>query len=518
MSKSLSSIPLFKMKVEEKGQIKDIKEIIVRIDGLPTCLNGQIIDMGDGVKGIIMGYDEDDVLVLVLGDPGKLKMGKEIKGISEPFEIPVSNALVGRMIGAMGEPYDQGGEIEAEKMVPVFRDSPPITKRAQIDEFIPSGTKIIDMLIPLAKGQRQLILGDRMTGKTVIGVDAILSQKGRDVLCIYCAIGKSLANLTKVIGTLRDADALEYTTLVVATDNSPVGEQYIVPYSAAAVAEYFAAQDKDVLVVIDDLTKHAWAYRQLSLLLERPPGREAYPGDIFYVQTQLMERAGKFSDDHGGGSITFLGVAETLQSDLTGFIPSNLASMCDGQIFLSSAIYAEGFRPAIDANVSLSIVGGKTQPPALKELSRSLRTDYAKFNEVVKLSKLSSGLTGEAARVVAKGNVIQAVFQQMEYKPISLQEDIVLLYAVEKGILVPLSDDDRTKFCNEIFAFATAGHASLIDGISESTELTDELSRGLDGLMEDYFAQVGVSTEVAAETEKGADATEGEETAETPAE
>lgn len=491
MSKSLSSIPLFKIKVEEKGQIKDIKEIIVRIDGLPTCLNGQIIDMGDGVKGIVMGYDEDDVLALVLGDPSRLKMGKTVKGISEPFEIPVSRGLIGRMIGAMGEPYDQGGALEAEKKVPVFRDSPPITKRSPINEFLPSGTKIIDMLIPLAKGQRQLILGDRMTGKTVIGLDAILSQKGRDVVCIYCGIGKSLGNLTKVIGTLRDAGALEYTILIVATDNSPVGEQYIVPYSAAAIAEYFAAQDRDVLVIIDDLTKHAWAYRQLSLLLERPPGREAYPGDIFYIQTQLMERAGKFSKDHGGGSITFLGVAETLQSDLTGFIPSNLASMCDGQIFLSSGIYAEGFRPAIDANVSLSIVGGKTQPPALRTLSRSLRADYAKFNEILKLSKLSSGLSGEAERIVKKGRAIQAVFQQMEFRPVSFQEDIILLYAVEKGMLVDLSKEDRTKFCSSIYKFAREKFQAMIDGIGEHTELTDELSRELQILLDAYFEANG---------------------------
>ncbi|OVE76591.1 F0F1 ATP synthase subunit alpha [bacterium E08(2017)] len=489
MSKSLGSIPLFKIKVEEKGQIKDIKEIIVRIDGLPSCLNGQIIDMGDGVKGIIMGYDEDDVLALVLGDPGKLKMGKEIKGISEPFEISVSNSLVGRMIGAMGEPYDQGGEIESEHHVPVFKDSPPITLRSPIDSFIPTGTKIIDMLIPVAKGQRQLILGDRMTGKTVIGLDAILSQKGQNVLCIYCAIGKSLANLTKAISILREHDALDYTTLIVATDNSPVGEQYIVPYSAAAVAEFYAAQDRDVLMVIDDLTKHAWAYRQLSLLLERPPGREAYPGDIFYVQTQLMERAGKFSEDHGGGSITFLGIAETLQGDLTGYIPSNLASMCDGQICLSSNIFAEGIRPAVDANVSLTIVGGKVQPPVLKHLARTLRADYAKYNEVLKLSKLSSGLSGEAERIVKKGAAIQSVFQQLEYNPVTLQEDVILLYAVEKGLLVDMEEGDRIRFCKEIFSYAKQNHADLVESIDVHTELTDELSDALAALMTDYFGQ-----------------------------
>lgn len=489
MSKLPGTIPLFKIKVEEKGRIKDIKEIIVRIDGLPTCLNGQIIDMGDGVQGIIMGYDEDDVLALVLGDPNRLKMGKEIKGISEPFEIPVTQKLTGRMVGAMGQPYDQGGELEAEKRVPVFRNSPPITARSPIDEFMPSGTKIIDMLIPLAKGQRQLVLGDRMTGKTVIGIDAILSQKGRNMICIYCAIGKSLANITKAVGIFRENGALEYTLLVVATDNSPVGEQYIVPYSAAAVAEYFASLGKDVLVIFDDLTKHAWAYRQLSLLLERPPGREAYPGDIFYVQTQLMERAGKFSDDHGGGSITFLGIAETLQGDLTGYIPSNLASMCDGQICMSSGIFAEGFRPAIDAAVSLSIVGGKTQPPVLKELARTLRADYAKFTEVMKLSKLSSGLSGEAEMVVKKGQAIQSVFQQNEFNPISLQENVLLLFAVEKGVLLDFPEKARAKFCKGLYGFARERHQTLLDTITPESELTDDLRSQLDALIDEYIAE-----------------------------
>lgn len=491
MSSSKGLIPLFKIKVEEKGRIKDIKEIIVRIQGLPTCLNGQILNMGDGVKGIVMGYDEEDVLALALGDQGKLRMGKEISGVSEPFEIGLGDGCLGRMITALGAPCDQAGEIEIERNLPVFRDSPPIVHRAPIDKFMPTGTKIVDMLTPIAKGQRQLILGDRMTGKTVIALDAIINQKGRDMICIYCAVGKSVSALEKVVGVLKRAEALEYTVMVVASDNSPVGEQYIVPYAAASVGDYFAAKGRDVLVVIDDLTKHAWAYRQLSLLLERPPGREAYPGDIFYVQTQLMERAGRFNEKYGNGSITFLGIAETLQGDLTGYIPSNLASMCDGQICLSANIFAEGFRPAVDPGISLSIVGGKTQPKIIKVLSRTLRKDYAKYVEVAKLSKLQSGLSGDAALVVNRGRAIQAMFQQRENSPVSIAEQALLLYAMDKGMVHELSENDQKDFRNNVYSFVLSRHPELIGEIEEKLELTHEIEEGLTLALEEFFAENG---------------------------
>lgn len=490
-----SRIPLLKIKVEEKGRIKDIKEMIVRIDGLPSCLNGQIVDMGEGVRGIIMGYDENDVLALVLGDQSKLKMGREVSGVSEPFKLPVGDAFIGRMITALGDPADQRGEIEHEDYLPVFRDSPPITYRDPVDEFLPTGTKVVDILTPIAKGQRQLILGDRMTGKTVITLDAIINQKGRDIICIYCCIGKSVSALEKVTSTLKDAGSLDYTALIVATDNSPVGEQYIVPFSAASMGDYFASKGKDVLIVLDDLTKHAWAYRQLSLLLERPPGREAYPGDIFYVQTQLMERAGNFNEEHGGGSMTFIGIAETLQGDLTGYIPSNLSSMCDGQICMSTTIFAEGFRPAIDFTLSLSIIGGKAQPPILKSLSRALRSEYAQYSEVVKLSKLQSGLSGEAGKVVNRGEAIMSVLQQGQYRPVSVGEEVLLLYALHKNLLAELPKGDRKKFCEGIYAFARERNSALIDGIEEKLELTPEIEKGLDEIMEAYFSSAGCAGE-----------------------
>ena len=477
-----SSIPLFELKVEETGTIKDIKEIIVRIDGLPTCLNGQIVDMGDGVKGIIMGYDEEDVLALVLGDPSKLRMGKEVKGISEPFQIPVGDGLLGRMVTALGVPCDGQGEVEGASQAPVFRDSPAITDRDPISDFLPTGTKLIDILIPIARGQRQLILGDRMTGKTALALDAIINQKGTDMVCIYCAIGKSLANLEKAAGAFHKAGMMDSTIMVVATDNAPVGEQYIVPFAAATIGDYFAAKGKDVLVVFDDLTKHAWSYRQLSLLLERPPGREAYPGDIFYIQTQLMERAGRFNDKYGagGGSMTFLGIAETQQNDLTGYIPSNLVSMCDGQVVLSSQIFSEGMRPAIDIGSSISITGGRTQPEALKILGRNVRSEYARYTEVVKLSKLSSGVSDEAAALLKKGEGIEIILQQGEFAPVGIDEDIVLLFALEKQSFLDLEKADKIRFMKTIFASVSAKDPGLAERLAETGDLTDESRRALD--------------------------------------
>ena len=483
-----SKIPLFKVKVQEKGTIRDIKEVIVRVDGLPTCLYGQIVDLGDGVNGIIMGYDAEDVLVLAMGDSSRLRLGKEVHGVSEPFKVPVGDAFLGRMVTAMGEPCDQGDAIVPSAQFPVFRDSPPITHRAPIDESLETGTKIVDILIPIGKGQRELILGDRVTGKTVVALDAVLNQKGKSVYCIYCAIGKSVSNLEKTLTTLQNEGALDYAVAVVATDNSPVGEQYIVPFTAATMAEYFAAKGNDVLVVFDDLTKHAWAYRQLSLLLGRPPGREAYPGDVFYVQTQLMERAGRFNEDHGGGSITFLGIAETLQGDLTGYIPSNLASMCDGQIFMSSAVFAEGFRPAIDVSLSLSIVGGRAQPPILKKLGLSLRSDYAKYKEVLSLSRLSSGVSDEADRVVRKGEAIAATLQQGQHQPVSLAEEVLLLYALTHDLLISLSSEERDTFRQEIYNFARDRSRGLLEEIERVREPTDSIMDGLASLMTAYFS------------------------------
>ncbi len=483
-------IPLLKIKVEEKGVIRDIKEIIVRIDGLPTCLNGEIVDMGDGVRGLLMEYDEESARALVLGNTSKLRMGKAVRATSEPFTIGIGDSCIGRMINAMGEELDEHGPIETVDRVPVFRDSPSLMDRAPINELLHSGTKIVDMLTPIGKGQRQLILGDRMTGKTSVAIDAILNQKGRDVVCVYCCIGKSVSSLEKVMAMFHETKALDYTAVVVATDNAPVAEQYIVPFTASAVGDYFARRGRDVLVVFDDITKHAWAYRQISLLLDRPPGREAYPGDIFYVHTQLMEQAGCFNENHGDGTMTFIALAETQQGDFTGYIPSNLVSMCDGQIVLSSTVYAEGTRPAVDAQLSLSIVGGRAQPPILKVLASSLRADYASFTEIARLSRLSSGLSDSAAAVMKKGESIRAVFQQGHHMLATLSEMVLELYAVKHGFLDELPHDGKVAFCNQILGFTQEYAPALIRSIEEHQDMTPDIEDGLARIVKEYFAHL----------------------------
>ena len=496
MSSSTNSpVPLFKIKVAQKGIIKDVKEVVCRVVGLPSCLNGQIVDLGRGVRGIIMGYDQNEVLVLVLGDPGKLRMGGDVFGVDEPFVIPVGMGFIGRMVSALGDPCDQQGDVKADAYYPVMCDSPSIVKRDPPSEFLATGTKVVDAIIPLAKGQRMLIVGDRVTGKTTIAVDAILNQKDRNMVCIYCCIGKSVSALEKVLTTLREKDALSYTAIVAASDSSPVGEQYLVPYSAVSLAEYFASKGKNVLVVFDDLTKHAWAYRQLSLLLERPPGREAYPGDIFYVQTQLMERAGCFNAQHGGGSISFIGIAETLQGDLTGYIPSNLASICDGQICMSSTLFAEGMRPAIDFSISLTIIGARVQPRIVKKLAGQIRVDFARFTELAQLSKLQTGLSHEAEQIVTRGQTIQMALRQGSGQPIPIAHLVLCLYALKINEVVSLSKSQKEKFFENLLVYVKAHNPVLLEQLGEAADLTMLIEHGLEKLIRKYLLdefQVGL--------------------------
>lgn len=488
----MSSLPRmavapFKMRFTEKGIIKDIKKIIVRIDGLPSCLNGQIIDLGDQNRAIVMGFNEQDVLALVLGDESKIRMGQTASGTSEPFSIPVGDALLGRMVDGLGQRVDDGPPIESTEQLQVFSPSPLITERAPVDQPLLMGTKVVDALVAVGKGQRLLILGDRMTGKTVIATDALLNQQGRKVIGIYCCVGKSVAALEKVVGTLAEKGILASSVVVAATDNASVGEQYIAPFVASTIGEYFMRHGRDVLVVFDDLTKHAWAYRQLSLLLERPPGREAYPGDIFYVHTQLMERAGRLNAANGGGSMTFLGVADTLQGDLTGYIPSNLISMCDGQICLSTALFSEGQRPAIDFGLSMSILGAKAQLPVLRELSSTLRVEYLQYVEILRLSKLQSGVSREAEQILKKGSAILSVLQQSQNRPASVGEQVLLLYALREGRLTPLPADERVRFREGIQAFAAERDRALLDEFDGGANLTPDRENRLQRLLNEYF-------------------------------
>jgi len=426
------------LQLKEIGKIKEVKKSIAKIVGLNRCMIGQLLDITANVKGLIVGFAEGEIIIFLLGRIEEAKVGMAVHSDMKPFTIPVGERFLGRIVNALTEPIDGKGPVsggpqrvavyldkkafpEAPKQrYPVFRAAPSVLERVPIDSALETGNLIIDAMIPVGKGQRQLIVGDRMTGKTTLGIDAIINQIGKNVICIYCCIGRSYASIQKVVETLKINNALEYTIVVVAHATSSSGEQYICPYTACTLGEYFMEHGQDVFVVFDDMTKHAWAYRQLSLLMERPPGRNAYPGDIFYVQSQLIERAGRYSPEFGGGSMTFFPIVDTIQGDVTGYIPSNLISMTDGQIYLDTTLFKSGVRPAIDMGLSVSRIGSKVQSPAIKELSDMLRLEYLQHNELLKVTRFKANVSQNVSKRLRYGEVLVQLFSQAFFHDIIL--------------------------------------------------------------------------------------------------
>ena len=486
------SIPsgISNLDIKEVGVVREVKGGIVKVSGLPSCIYGQLVDFSRGVKGMVMGFNPTDVLVIVLGDDSTITMGDSVSSRSELLSVPVGPAYIGRVADCLGRPLDAGGEIIPSDNYPVFREALGVIEREPVTDPLETGTKIIDLAIPIGKGQRELIIGDRQIGKTSIAVDAIINQKGKNVVCIYCYIGGSHAALKRLLDVFSAHDALAYTSVVCATAASPTAEQYLCPYAAASLGEYFMFQGQDVLVVFDDLTKHAWAYRQLSLLLERPPGREAYPGDIFYVHSQLMERAGRLKASSGGGTMTFLPIASTLQGDITGYIQTNLVSMTDGQIYLSGQLFHEGFKPAVDVGLSVSRIGSKVQCPAIKEVSGGLRLEYAQYRELLRLTRLRTKLSADAMRQMRRGQALRELLIQDSYQPVSLVEEILLFYALKRNIFEVLDSDVIKKFKNEFLPYVRQRDAALIERIEKEKTLTGDIRQGLNDHLIGYFKSI----------------------------
>ena len=457
--------------IRDVGRVKEIKRSIIKVDGLSECMLGQIVHFSDGTKGFVMGFSEDDVLTLLLGSSKDIKAGEAVYAEEEAFKIPVGRGFIGRIIGALCEPLDGKGHIKEDSFSHIFREAPQVLDRIPIDEMLETGIRIIDSSIPIGKGQRQLIIGDRMTGKTSIAIGAILNQKNKHVICIYCCIGRDYASFERVVGILKENGALDYTIVVSALASSSIGEQYLAPYTAAALGEYFMFAGEDVLVVFDDLTRHAWAYRELSLLLERPPGREAYPGDIFYLHAQLMERAARLSPERGGGSMTFLPIADTLHGDIAGFIPTNIISMTDGQIYLSSDLFGEGFKPAVDVGLSVSRVGSRVQPPALRDLSKDLALDYIRYREMLKATRLRAAISDDLAKRLRHGEKLERIFIQDRNKPSPLAEQIILFYALKEGIFDVLSNDKCEEFKNNVLGYAQKNFGQLVNMLNAGVVL-----------------------------------------------
>ena len=476
--------------VREIGQVQSVRKFIVIATGLPSGINGQIVEFASGVSGLVMGFNEEEVQILVLGEASSIRSGDEVYNRGQSLNLPVSEAFLGRMVNALCQPQDSLGSIEAKEFYPVFRVAPGVMERVPVKETLETGTLILDAIIPIAKGQRQLLIGDRLTGKTTVALDAILNQKGKDVICIYCCIGKPYSSLVKVLDILKEKDAISYTVVVTGIASLSPGEQYLAPYTACMLGEYFMNKGKDVFMVLDDLTKHAWVYRQICLLLERAPGREAYPGDIFYIHSQLMERAGYLKPELGGGSMTFFPIVEILQGDVTGYISTNIISMTDGQLYFSTPLFNKGFKPAIDFGLSVSRIGNKAQWPAMKQFSKTLRLDYLQYKELLQMTQLrTTGLSKEAEARLKRGEAINQLIIQDKNAPVSIEAQIVYLYALSKGILDTLSAAQIKQFKQDIFPFIKKRYPEFFPELRDKQELTDEHKVRLAAYLEEYFKE-----------------------------
>ncbi len=477
-----------RIEIREVGVVREIRESIAKVDGLPSVLNGQIVHFGHENKGMVMGFSEKEVLVLMFGGKERIKAGDEVWSRGESFTLPVGEKYIGRIVNGLCEPCDGKPAIEPDAYLPAFCVAPGVMERKPVCHPLDTGIKILDAIIPVAKGQRQLLIGDRMTGKTTIGIDTIINQGDKNVICIYCCIGRSYSNLLKVVEVFKEKKAFPYTMIVAGIASAPVGEQFLAPYTACTLGEYFMQRGKDVFVVFDDLTKHAWVYRQLSLLLERPPGREAYPGDIFYIHSQLVERAGQFNDENGGGSMTFFPICDTLQGDVTGYVQTNLISMTDGQTMISSALFNQGVKPAIDFGLSVSRIGNKASVPAMKKLAGRLRLEYLQYKELVRMTQLKTSLSDEASARIRRGEVITELLMQNKHEPASMEEQIMHLYALKQGILDPLTNQTLKKFKKEIVHFGRSQFPHVMSDLCACWDLTDSVKKGLDEMFQTYLA------------------------------
>lgn len=480
-----------RFELREVGHVQSVRKFIVMAKGLPSCMNGQLVEFANGVPGLVMGFTEDKVQILVLGDTTQISAGEEVYNKGKSLNLPVSEGFLGRVINSLCQPQDGLGPVEAKDYFPVFRVAPGVMDRQPIKETMETGTLILDAIIPIAMGQRQLLIGDRLTGKTATAIDAIINQKGKNVVCIYCCIGKPYSSLVKVLDILKEKDTLPYTIVVSGIASVSTGEQYLAPYTACLLGEYFMYKGQDVLVILDDLTKHSWVYRQISLLLERAPGREAYPGDIFYIHSQLVERAGYLKDELGGGSMTFLPIVEILQGDVTGYVPTNLISMTDGQLYFSTPLFNKGFKPAIDFGLSVSRIGNKAQWNVMKQLSKSLRLDYLQYRELVQMTQLrATGLSKDAENRLKRGEVINHLIVQGKNQPISIEEQILYLYALNKGVLDDLSATQIKQFRREILGFMQNRHPEFCPRIRETKELSDDLKENIEDTLKAYLTEI----------------------------
>ncbi|MGX0055304.1 F-type H+/Na+-transporting ATPase subunit alpha [Staphylococcus hominis] len=462
------------MSVDDVGTVLQIGDGIALIHGLNDCMAGELVEFSNGVLGLAQNLEESNVGVVILGPYSEIREGDEVKRTGRIMEVPVGEELIGRVVNPLGQPIDGQGPINSTKTRPVEQKATGVMDRKSVDEPLQTGIKAIDALVPIGRGQRELIIGDRQTGKTTIGIDTILNQKGLDTICIYVAIGQKDSTVRANVEKLRQAGALDYTIVVSASAAEPAPLLYIAPYSGVTMGEEFMFNGKNVLVVYDDLTKQAAAYRELSLLLRRPPGREAYPGDVFYLHSRLLERAAKLSDALGGGSITALPIIETQAGDISAYVPTNVISITDGQIFLQSDLFFSGVRPAINAGQSVSRVGGSAQIKAMKKVAGTLRLDLASYRELESFAQFGSDLDEYTARKLERGKRTVEVLKQDQNKPLPVENQVLIIYALIKGYLDDIPVEDITRFEDELNSWSKSNASELLGEIRETGNLPDD--------------------------------------------
>lgn len=467
------------LEVSDVGTVIQVADGIARIHGLENAMQGELLEFPDEIYGMVMNLEEDNVGVVLMGDHKNINEGDTVKTTGRVVEVPVGDCMSGRVVNALGQPIDGKGPIEATKHRRIERVAHGVIERKSVDTPLQTGIKAIDSMIPIGRGQRELIIGDRQTGKTAIAIDTIINQKGQDVKCIYVAIGQKSSTVANIVKTLEEYGAMDYTTVVAATASELAPLQYIAPYAGCAMGEEWMENGGDVLIVYDDLSKHATAYRTLSLLLRRPPGREAYPGDVFYLHSRLLERAARLSDKLGGGSLTALPIIETQAGDVSAYIPTNVISITDGQIYLESEMFNAGFRPAVNAGISVSRVGGSAQIKAMKKIAGTIRMDLAQYRELASFAQFGSELDADTLERLSQGERVREVLKQPQYQPMPVEFQIIIIYAATKKLLLDVPVDDILDFEKTLFEYIKTKYPEIPESIRTEKVMSEEIEQKL---------------------------------------
>lgn len=473
-------------KIEKIGQVIKTGDGVATLSGLSDVMSGELLEFPNQVFGVALNLEEDNTGAMILGNYLGIKEKDMVKSTGRILEVPVGEKMIGRVINALGEAIDSKGEIKTDKFYPVEKIAPGVITRKSVNTPLETGIKAVDSMIPIGRGQRELIIGDRQTGKTAIAIDTIINQKGKDVVCIYVAIGQKESKIAKIVSKLEESGAMKHTVVVLAGASDPASMSYIAPYAGCAIGEYFMDQGKDALIVYDDLSKHAWAYRQVSLILRRPPGREAYPGDIFYLHSRLLERSARLDQNYGGGSLTALPIIETQAGDVSAYIPTNVISITDGQIFLETDLFYQGIRPAINPGISVSRVGSSAQTKAMKKVAGKLRLELAQFRELVAFAQFSSDLDKETRAKIERGKRLTEILKQTQYAPLSMEKQVAIIFATVNGFLDDIEVGKIKDFEEKLQDYLEKKNKDLLEAIAEEKDISEETDKKLRKTVEEF--------------------------------